>query len=661
LFNSFLDVPLMSTTRQIQFPLIVGAILGLAPVAFASPITTWRTFKASTATVVNSGQGTNAPVIGSTTSTSAASRIIGYFTPETLVSVGDKISLTFQVGFNDAVGVGNGGDNFRFALFDRNGESVPGSENIASAGSSDTNGFLGYWAGVMTGSGTNGSLRERFDTTNNDMFTNGSASANLTTPPIGGTAAPMAGQVNGAGPLTLYDGQMTLTRTSSGIDIAGSFSGNGGANTFAASDSTPISLTYGAVGFLNGGGISADQMIFQDVDATYTAVPEPPAGLLLLLAGGALALTHLWRRGPMKQQFCFRHVMPTLAFLAVAALAGNVAATEVTTWRTFKATTATVIDSGQGTNDPVIGNMTTTASATRIIGYFTPQSLVNEGDKISLTYTVSFNDAAGMNASSGDNWRYAIYDVNGETVPVDENVVSNGSTDTNDFLGYWAGVKTGAGAGAAGSLRERFDTTNNDMFANASATANLVSPPIDGDNIVFAGLVNGEGTPTLYTGELTITKTAAGVDLSGSFSGNGGANTFMFSETTPISLTYGAVGFLNGGGMSADQVILQDVNVTFTPAGAGLTGDFNHDNAVDGADLAQWQGAYGTTADADANGDGVSDGADFLLWQQNVGGAPAVSAVPEPTCVALAAIGLLVAAAHGRQKRRNEIVACLKD
>jgi hypothetical protein len=269
---------------------------------------------------------------------------------------------------------------------------------------------------------------------------------------------------------------------------------------------------------------------------------------------------------------------------------------------------------------------------------------VNTGDKLSLTYTVSFNDATGMATNSGDNWRFALYDLNGEVAPEAENTASNGSTDTNGFLGYWAGVKTGAGAGAAGSLRERFDTSNNDLFANASATANLVTPPITGTNVLFAGLINGVGTPTLYTGELTITKTAAGIDLSGKFSGNGGENTFAFSETTPVSLTYGAAGFLNGGGMSADQVIFQDVVVTLTPAGSPVPGDFNSDTKVDDVDFGIWKDDFGTT----------KDGGDFLDWQGNYGtGVTAVAAagvVPEPAAASLFALGLGWLAFRGRNR-----------
>jgi autotransporter-associated beta strand protein len=86
--------------------------------------------------------------------------------------------------------------------------------------------------------------------------------------------------------------------------------------------------------------------------------------------------------------------------------------------------------------------------------------------------------------------------------------------------------------------------------------------------------------------------------------------------------------------------VLSVVNATFAP------GDFNHDGAVDGADLVVWRSALGENAMGDADADGDSDGSDFLIWQQNLGSQPAVAAtaaVPEPTsmwslCVALLAI-----------------------
>lgn len=257
-------------------------------------MTIWRTFKSGGATDISSGQGTNDPVFGTTATSSATARFLGYFDPLTLDRVGDSISLTYSVSFNDAAGMGNSGDNFRFALFDRNGEAIPAAQNIGSAGSSDTNAFLGYWAGVMTGAGTDGSLRERFDVSQNDMLANGSASDNLASPPIGGTNVVFQSAVGGVGAPPVYTGQMTITRTTAGVQLSGAFSGNGGANTFSAIDPSPVTLTYSVVGFLNGSGLSADQVRFDDVDVTFTPAPETLT-LEVLAAGphaGAMRLVN---------------------------------------------------------------------------------------------------------------------------------------------------------------------------------------------------------------------------------------------------------------------------------------------------------------------------------------------------------------------------------
>jgi hypothetical protein len=66
---------------------------------------------------------------------------------------------------------------------------------------------------------------------------------------------------------------------------------------------------------------------------------------------------------------------------------------------------------------------------------------------------------------------------------------------------------------------------------------------------------------------------------------------------------------------------LNDTLVIMSLAGPSAPTDFNHDGAVDGADLTIWQGALGLTTAGDADGDGDTDGADFLAWQQTVGSA----------------------------------------
>ncbi|MBA4106901.1 MAG: hypothetical protein C0485_14210 [Pirellula sp.] len=86
--------------------------------------------------------------------------------------------------------------------------------------------------------------------------------------------------------------------------------------------------------------------------------------------------------------------------------------------------------------------------------------------------------------------------------------------------------------------------------------------------------------------------------------------------------------------------------------GPALQSDFDHDNVVDGDDLAIWKTGFGatvgvspTTGDADHNGQ--IDGADFLVWQleshSGVGAAMALASVPEGSTLTLALIAMSIA------------------
>jgi hypothetical protein len=86
------------------------------------------------------------------------------------------------------------------------------------------------------------------------------------------------------------------------------------------------------------------------------------------------------------------------------------------------------------------------------------------------------------------------------------------------------------------------------------------------------------------------------------------------------------------------------VDYVTTPA---LLGDFNGDDVVDAADLAQWRGDVGVNDDSDADLDGDSDGDDFLIWQRQLGAtatpiAAAALAVPEPSACVAAASAILI-------------------
>ena len=82
---------------------------------------------------------------------------------------------------------------------------------------------------------------------------------------------------------------------------------------------------------------------------------------------------------------------------------------------------------------------------------------------------------------------------------------------------------------------------------------------------------------------------------------------------------------------------------------AGLQGDFDLDNDVDGLDLLIWQRGHGavggaSVTDGDADGDGDVDYDDYLFWESNYGsvlGVAAATQVPEPCTLLPLMTGIL--------------------
>lgn len=93
--------------------------------------------------------------------------------------------------------------------------------------------------------------------------------------------------------------------------------------------------------------------------------------------------------------------------------------------------------------------------------------------------------------------------------------------------------------------------------------------------------------------------------------------------------------------------------------GPALAADFDHDNIVDGDDLAVWKTGFGATSNVtptmgDSDRNGQIDGADLLIWQRETSPSMTASAIPEPSG-AILALGLLAAAcrSHRRSTRAN--------
>ncbi len=86
----------------------------------------------------------------------------------------------------------------------------------------------------------------------------------------------------------------------------------------------------------------------------------------------------------------------------------------------------------------------------------------------------------------------------------------------------------------------------------------------------------------------------------------------------------------------------------------GLNADYDDDGDVDGGDLGRWRSEFGQSGPAvtaDGDGDDDADGNDFLIWQREMGLPVAgLAAVPEPTGIALLAVGSMALAALGRRR-----------
>jgi hypothetical protein len=84
--------------------------------------------------------------------------------------------------------------------------------------------------------------------------------------------------------------------------------------------------------------------------------------------------------------------------------------------------------------------------------------------------------------------------------------------------------------------------------------------------------------------------------------------------------------------------LIWEIDVVGT--GGADSADFDGNHIVDGKDFLIWQrgfGSVGTPSTGDANGDLAVDGDDLTIWKNQFGGS-AVSAIPEPSALALACL-----------------------
>ena len=166
--------------------------------------------------------------------------------------------------------------------------------------------------------------------------------------------------------------------------------------------------------------------------------------------------------------------------------------------------------------------------------------------------------------------------------------------------------------------------------------------------------LGGETAGTLYD-QLNVTTTSevAGslnVFLLGSFRPSAG-DTFSLINAASITGSFSSATLptLRTG-------LAWDLQTTATSMKLVVLPDYNNNGTVEQGDLTLWQNNFGSTTNlsADGDGNGKVDGRDFLLWQRYFGEAvtlppaPAIMAVPEPTSMALAILGILAACSRRR-------------
>jgi len=259
----------LKSSRLLSSAVAVLAVGLSAMSADAALLTSWTQYSGS----VSSGLNTASPVLGNGTSNSGDGQSIYAVSPTyTLSSVGDSLTLSGGVTFLNLETPQ--ADQFRFGLYNVNGQS----------------GGLGWLGYMASNSGTSGgsTYSRLWERNNPNNFSFGSGSGATTVANVNATPG------NTAFASGTYTFSLTLTRVATGLQVGWTLIGTNVNYTVSGTylDTTPQTYTYDRVGFFTGGGLTADQVSFSNVD--LTVVPEP--GVVGLVVAGLTFCFILRRR-----------------------------------------------------------------------------------------------------------------------------------------------------------------------------------------------------------------------------------------------------------------------------------------------------------------------------------------------------------------------------
>lgn len=182
--------------------------------------------------------------------------------------------------------------------------------------------------------------------------------------------------------------------------------------------------------------------------------------------------------------------------------------------------------------------LVTGTSGRGIHGTFTSQTLANVGDTITATYAFT-TPATVVQPPTGNQtgFRIGLYDTTGKPGLAADITASSGSPNAvyNNLNGYMVDYDVNTTG-----------TTPNIQFRERSnaASGQLMAATGDFANISSGGTAYSFAANTNYTGVLSITKTATGLDLTSSLSqGATLLSTYTANEATPTTSAFGMLAF----------------------------------------------------------------------------------------------------------------------
>jgi hypothetical protein len=234
-----------------------------------------------------------------------------------------------------------------------------------------------------------------------------------------------------------------------------------------------------------------------------------------------------------------------LACLTVLLSAAPAHAALVAGWTKAGASTSTNLD----TASPTVGNGTTdNADNESIYASMATISLTTVGQKVTLSGSATLiGISPNGDAPYSNQFRWGLYNETGTPA------------DTLGWLGYFAGNGSLANGG---NLWER---TNPNTGAFASITGATLQTTAAAPGTILTG---GVAPGVTYSFNLSLERTAAGMQIESSFIRNSDSQQFSlvsFLDTTPQTYDFNRVGFLMGGDLNADQVQFSNIEATLIP------------------------------------------------------------------------------------------------